>query len=112
MTRIDAIIRPEQFDTVKRALAKAGYHGITATEVSGHGRQRGVTQVWRGGKYELDMLPKVQLMLVVPDGKAKRVAKALAQAARTGKIGDGKIFLSKVSDAIRVRTGESGQKAL
>lgn len=112
MTRIDAIVRPDKFDAVKRALDKAGYHGITATEVMGHGRQRGVTQVWRGGKYELDMLPKVMLMLVVPDRKAKRVALAVAKAARTGQIGDGKIFLSKVTGAIRVRTGESGDKAL
>lgn len=112
MKKIEAIIRPEALEDVKRALSKAGYHGITAIEVSGHGRQRGVTQTWRGGKFELDMLPKVLLILVVPDGKAKKVVKAIAGGAKTGKIGDGKIFVSAVQDALRVRTGERGQKAL
>jgi nitrogen regulatory protein P-II 1 len=112
VTRIEAIIRPERLDAAKRALAKAGYHGLTVLEVSGHGRQGGVTQVWRGGKYQLDLLPKVMLLLVVPDAKARRVADSIAKAARTGKIGDGKIFLSRVHDAMRVRTGERGEKAL
>ncbi len=112
MKKIEAIIRPESMEPVKKALAKAGYHGVTAIEVSGHGRQRGVTQSYRGGKFELDMLPKVLLLLVVPDGKAARVVKAIVGAAKTGKIGDGKIFVSQVQDALRVRTGERGQKAL
>lgn len=112
MTKIEAILRPERLDAVKKALDKAGYHGITALEVSGHGRQKGVTQVWRGGRYELDMLPKVMILLVIPDGKTARVVKAIVGAAKSGKIGDGKIFVSKVSDAIRVRTGEKGAKAL
>jgi nitrogen regulatory protein P-II 1 len=112
VTKIEAIVRPERVGPVIRAIGKAGYHGVTAVEVSGHGRQRGVTQIWRGGRYEMDMLPKVLLMLVVPDGKARRVAQAVAKAAKTGQIGDGKIFLSRVNDAIRVRTGERGQKAL
>ncbi len=112
MTKIEAIIRPEMVDATKKALDKAGYHGLTAMDVAGHGRQRGVTQTWRGGKYELDMIPKVLLTLVVPDGKARRVVNAIVKTARSGKVGDGKIFLSKVQDAIRVRTGERGQKAL
>ena len=112
MKKIEAIIRPEAVGDVKKALGKAGYHGVTAIEVSGHGRQRGVTQSWRGGKFELDMLPKVMLLLVVPDGKAAKVVKAIAGAAKSGKIGDGKIFVSAVQDAVRVRTGERGQKAL
>lgn len=112
MTRIEAIVRPEALEPVKKALDKAGYHGLTAIEVSGHGRQRGVTQSWRGGKYELDMLPKVMLILVVPDGKTARVVKSITAAARTGKVGDGKIFVSKIADVVRVRTGERGQKAI
>ena len=112
MTRIEAIIRPEALEKVKKVLDRAGYHGLTAIEVSGHGRQRGVTQTWRGGRYELDMLPKLMLILVVPDGKTSRVVKAITGAARSGKVGDGKISVSKVADAIRVRTGERGQKAL
>lgn len=112
MKKIEAIIRPEAMEAVKRALEKAGYHGVTAIEVSGHGKQRGVTQSWRGSKFEVDMLPKVLLLLVVPDGKAARVIKAVVNAARSGKIGDGKIFVSPVQDAVRVRTGERGQKAL
>ena len=112
MTKIEAIIRPDRVEPVKKALEKAGYHGLTIMEVLGHGRQRGVTQTWRGGKYELDMIPKVLMVLVVPDGKAGKVTKAIVNAARSGKIGDGKIFLSRVHDAVRVRTGERGQKAL
>lgn len=112
MTKIEAIIRPERLGDVKKALEKAGYHGLTAIDVSGHGTQRGVTQQWRGGKYELDMLPKVLLMLVVPDGKKAKVVNAIVKVARSGKIGDGKIFISKVNDAVRVRTGQKGQKAL
>jgi len=110
--KVEAIIRPERMEEVKRALGKAGYHGITAIEVSGHGRQRGITQVWRGGRYELDMLPKVMLMLVVPDAKERKVVKAIAESAKSGKIGDGKIFISRLKDAVRVRTGERGNKAL
>ncbi len=112
MIKVEAIIRPERMEEVKRALGKAGYHGITAIEVSGHGRQRGITQVWRGGRYELDMLPKVMLMLVVPDAKERKVVKAIAESAKSGKIGDGKIFISRLKDAVRVRTGERGNKAL
>ena len=112
MKKIEAIIRPDRLDDVKRALYVAGYHGVTAVEVSGHGRQRGIRQTWRGGSFEVDLLPKILLMVVVPDGKAKRVVSAIAGAAKSGKIGDGKIFISAVQDAVRVRTGERGQKAL
>lgn len=112
MIKIEAIIRSECVDVVMRALGKAGYHGVTAMEVVGHGRQRGITQMWRGGKYVLDMLPKVLLMLVVPDGKARKVVGVIGKAAKSGKIGDGKIFTSRVLDVVRVRTGERGSKAL
>src|ERR1044071_2955551 len=112
MTKIEAIIRPELVEATKKALDKAGYHGLTLIDVSGHGQQRGVTQSWRGGKYSLDMIPKMLLILVVPDGKARKVVNAIVKTARSGKIGDGKIFLSKIQDAVRVRTGERGQKAL
>lgn len=112
MKKIEAIIRPERLDAVKKALEKAGYHGLTVMEVAGHGQQRGLSETYRGAKYEVDLLPKMLLMLVVPDAKAAKVVKAVAAAAKSGKIGDGKIFVSKVEDALRVRTGERGQKAL
>ena len=112
MKKIEAIIQPFKLEEVKEALKNIGIDGMTVSEVRGHGRQKGHKEVYRGQEYQVDLLPKVKLELVVPSGRADEVAKALAAAARTGKIGDGKIFLYDVAEAIRIRNDERGETAL
>ena len=112
MKKIEAIIKPFKLDEVKEALQEVGLLGITVTEAKGFGRQKGHTELYRGAEYVVDFLPKVKLEVVVEDGLADRVVDAIAQAARTGRIGDGKIFVSNIEEAIRIRTGESGLDAI
>jgi nitrogen regulatory protein P-II 1 len=112
MKKIEAIIKPFKLDEVKEALQEVGLPGITVTEVRGFGRQKGHTELYRGAEYTVDFLPKVKIELVVEDGMVERVVEAICQAAQTGRIGDGKIFISPVEDAIRIRTGERGDMAI
>lgn len=112
MIKIEAIIRPQKLDEVKAALDEIGIAGITVTEVHGSGRQKGYTQTYRGAEYTVNLLQKVKIEVVVPDALAEQVVEALQEAARTGEIGDGKIFLIPVADAIRIRTGERGDTAV
>jgi nitrogen regulatory protein P-II 1 len=112
MKKIEAIIQPYKLDDVKDALIKIGAEGITVYEVRGHGRQKGHTEVYRGHEYKIDLLPKVKLEIVVADTLLNPVLETLAASARTGKIGDGKIFVSTIDDAIRIRSGDRGEQAL
>jgi nitrogen regulatory protein P-II 1 len=112
MKRIEAIIKPEKLELVRLTLEKVSYPGLMVTEIEGHGKQKGVTQQWRGQQYKVDFLPKLKLELVVPDKMVKKVVDAVVEACRTGNVGDGKIFISDVKEAIRVRTLEKGEKAL
>ena len=110
--KVEALIRPQKLDDVKAALSEIGIKGMTVTEVRGSGKQKGFTQHYRGAEYTVNLLQKVKIEIVVPDGEAKTVANTIAEAARTGEIGDGKIFLIPVSEVIRIRTGEEGDTAL
>ena len=112
MKKIEAIIQPFKLEEVKEALKNIGVDGMTVTEVRGHGRQKGHKEVYRGREYQVDLLPKVKLELVVAASRAEEVIKTLSAAARTGKIGDGKIFLYDVAEAIRIRNDERGESAL
>src|ERR1017187_7943739 len=112
MKKIEAIIRPQKLDDVKEALLGSGVEGMTISEVRGHGRQKGHTETYRGAEYTVDLLPKVKLEMYVPDSQAEQVVGVLSNAARTGKIGDGKIFVIPVEDAIRIRNGDRGDAAL
>ncbi|MBM3739964.1 MAG: P-II family nitrogen regulator [Acidobacteria bacterium] len=112
MKKIEAIIQPFKLEEVKEAMKSIGVDGMTVTEVRGHGRQKGHKEVYRGREYQVDLLPKVKLELVVADGRVGEVIKALSGAARTGKIGDGKIFVSDVMEAIRIRNDDRGETAL
>ena len=112
MKRIEAIIQPHKLEDAKEALKNIGVDGMTITEVRGHGRQKGHTEVYRGMEYKVDLLPKVKLELVVTSARADEVTKAIAAAARTGKIGDGKIFIFDVGDAVRIRNDDRGDAAL
>ncbi|MBE0660112.1 MAG: P-II family nitrogen regulator [Bryobacteraceae bacterium] len=112
MKKIEAIIQPFKLEEVKEALKAIGIDGMTITEVRGHGRQKGHKEVYRGQEYQVDLLPKVKVEMVVGDGRLEEVASALAAAARTGKIGDGKIFVYEVAEAIRIRNDERGDSAL
>ncbi len=112
MKKIEAIIRPFRLDDVREALADVGVKGMTLTEVKGYGRQKGHTELYRGSEYQIDFLPKIKLELVVPDKLADKVMETILKAAKTGQVGDGKIFLYDVEEAIRVRTGEAGESAL
>jgi nitrogen regulatory protein P-II 1 len=112
MKKIEAIIQPSRFDSVKEALLEIGVEGMTVTEVRGHGRQKGHTEVYRGREYVVDLIPKTKLEVVLPDALADSVVAAILKAAKTGKIGDGKIFVSKTEEAIRIRNGERGEPAL
>jgi nitrogen regulatory protein P-II 1 len=112
MKKIEAYIKPFKLDEVKEALMEAGAGGMSVTEVKGFGRQRGHTELYRGSEYKVDFLPKIRIDVVVKDEDVERVVKAIIASARTGQIGDGKIFISNVEDAIRVRTGESGEEVL
>lgn len=112
MKKVEAIIRPFRIDDVREALAEIGVKGMTLTEVKGYGRQKGHTELYRGSEYQIDFLPKIKLEVVVADTVAEKVIEAIMIAARTGQVGDGKIFVYSVDDVIRVRTGESGEEAL
>jgi len=113
MQKIEAIIRPEKLDDVKNALAKAGVIGLNVVHVTGRGTQKGVVHMGRGGEtYQVDMLPKVKIELVVADGRTDQAVNTICEVAHTGRIGDGKIFIMPVTDAIRVRTKETGDEAL
>lgn len=112
MKKIDAIIRPEKIDEVKKALEEAGYPGITITEVEGHGVQKGVTQQWRGQEYKVDLLPKIKIEIVVKDKDLDKLLDVIIRAAKTGAVGDGKIFVWDIKDVIRIRTGERGEVAI
>ncbi len=112
MTKVEALIRPQRLDEVKAALNDIGIYGMTVTEVRGAGKQKGFTQHYRGAEYTVNLLQKLKLEIVVPDDQARQVAEAIVQAARTGEIGDGKIFLTPVADAIRIRTGDEGESAI
>jgi nitrogen regulatory protein P-II 1 len=112
MKRIEAIIRPESLEPVKEALIGLGHAGLTVSEVKGHGIQKGITQHWRGQEYSIDLLPKVSIVAVVNDHEVSDVIESIVSAARTDRIGDGKIFVSPVEQVIRIRTGERGSDAL
>ncbi len=112
MTKIEAVIQPSKLESVKEALREVGVDGVTVSEVRGHGRQKGHTEVYRGAEYTVDLLPKVKLELVLPDSRVEAAVQTILKTAKTGKIGDGKIFLSKVDDAIRIRNEERGDAAL
>lgn len=112
MKKIETIIQPFKLDDVKEALKAIGIAGMTITEARGHGRQKGHKEVYRGQEYNVDLLPKVKVEMVIPDSRLDEVVKALTAAARTGKIGDGKIFVYDVTDAIRIRNNDRGEAAL
>ena len=112
MKKIEAIIKPFKLDDVREALSEIGVAGMTATEVKGFGRQKGHTELYRGAEYVVDFLPKVKIEIVVQDGQADACVDAITKAARTGKIGDGKIFISTIERAVRIRTGEENDDAL
>jgi nitrogen regulatory protein P-II 1 len=112
MTKLEAVIQPSKLDSVKEALLAIGIDGLTVLEVRGHGRQKGHTEFYRGREYSVDLLPKIKLEIVLRDEVVDDVVKAILQAAQTGKIGDGKIFLSRIDDAIRIRNEERGSDAI
>lgn len=112
MKKIEAIIQPFKLDDVKEALKAIGIDGMTITEVRGHGRQKGHKEVYRGQEYNVDLLPKVKLELVVSDSRSEEVIKSIVAAARSGKIGDGKVFLYDVAEAVRIRNDDRGESAL
>ena len=112
MMKVEAVIQPSRFESVKEALREAGVEGMTVIEVRGHGRQKGHTEVYRGREYLVDLLPKIKIEMVLPDKLADRAVETILKSAKTGKIGDGKIFLSRVDEAIRIRNEERGESAL
>jgi len=112
MQKIEAIIKPFKLDEVKEALAEVGIQGVTVTEVKGFGRQKGQTEIYRGSEYTVDFLPKIKLEIVVTDEMLDRVVKAIQQSAKTGKIGDGKIFVWSIDKVMRIRTAEVGEAAV
>ena len=112
MMKIEAIIQPSRFESVKDALLEMGIEGMTVIEVRGHGRQKGHTEVYRGREYTVDLLPKIKIELVLADQLVNRAVEAILKSAKTGKIGDGKIFLTRVEEAIRIRNEERGESAL
>jgi nitrogen regulatory protein P-II 1 len=112
MTKVEAIIQPARFESVKQALIDIGIEGMTASEVRGHGRQKGHTEMYRGHEYRSDMLPKIKLELVIDDKSVEAVLDAIIENASTGKIGDGKIFLSRIDEVVRIRSRERGVAAL
>lgn len=112
MKKLEAVIRPEKLDDVKQALETAGYPGLMLTRIEGHGKQKGLMQQFRGRQYKVDMLPKYKIEVVCRDDECMKLSEAIIAAARTGEVGDGKIFTSDISDVIRIRTGESGEVAI
>lgn len=112
MTKVEAIIQPSKFESVKDALREIGVDGMTVTDVRGHGRQKGHTEVYRGREYTVDLVPKVKIEMVLPDDLVEKAVSSIMAAAKTGKIGDGKIFISRVDEAVRIRNDERGPAAL
>ncbi len=112
MKKIEAIIKPFKLEDVKEALASLGVEGMTVTEVKGFGRQKGHTEIYRGSEYTVDFLPKIKIEVVLSDAQANGAVEAIIKAAKTGKIGDGKVFVSAIEDAIRIRTEERGEQAV
>jgi len=112
MKKIEAVIKPYKLDDVKAALTEVGITGMTVTEVKGFGRQKGHTEIYRGAEYTVDFLPKVKVELVIADSKLEAVLHAISKSAQSGKIGDGKIFVFAIEEAIRIRTGEKGEDAI
>ena len=112
MKKLEAIIKPFKLEEVKEALAELGIEGMTVTEVKGFGRQKGHTEIYRGSEYTVDFLPKVKFEIVITDDRVQRAVDAIVQAAKTGKIGDGKVFVLSIEDAIRIRTEERGEAAI
>jgi len=112
MKKIEAIIQPHKLDEVKEALIGIGVEGMTISEVRGHGRQKGHTETYRGAEYKVDLLPKVKLEMFVPDSRVEQIVGVLGTVAKSGKIGDGKIFVSSIEEAIRIRNGDRGEGAL
>ena len=112
MTKLETIIQPSKLDAVKEALREIGVDGMTVSEVRGHGRQKGHTEVYRGSEYTVDLLPKIKLEMVLPDARVEAAVQTILRTAKTGKIGDGKIFLSRIDEAIRIRNEERGDAAL
>ena len=112
MKEIVAIIRPEKLEDVKKALEEIGCNGVTVVEVKGRGRQLGITESYRGSDYRIDLLPKTRLEIIINDKDVEKITESIVKTAQTGDIGDGKIFISPVEDVIRIRTGESGEKAV
>ena len=112
MKKIEAILRPESVDFVRKALSVTGITGLTVSEIEGHGKQKGVVQQWRGEKYKVELLPKARIEIIVKDCDVERISKVIIDSARTGEIGDGKIFIYPVDEAIRIRTGEKGEAVL
>ena len=112
MKKIEAIVRPEKVEEVRKAIEAVGYPGITMTEAQGHGKQKGVVQQWRGETYRVEFLPKVKLEIIVGDADVEKIVQAIIKSAKTGAVGDGKIFVSDVKDVIKIRTGERGEQAL
>ena len=112
MKKIEVILRPEKLDEVRKAIETVGYPGITITEAEGHGKQKGVVQQWRGETYRVEFLPKVKLEIVIADSDLEQTLQAIQKAARTGAVGDGKIFVSDIRDVVRIRTGERGESAI
>ncbi|HYG34027.1 MAG TPA: P-II family nitrogen regulator [Clostridia bacterium] len=112
MKKIEAIVKPFKLDEVKDALSNVGISGMTVTEVKGFGRQKGHTEIYRGSEYTVDFLPKIKIELVVGDEQTEEAVEAIVKSAKTGKIGDGKVFITHIDDAIRIRTEEKGEKAV
>jgi nitrogen regulatory protein PII len=112
MKKIEAIIKPFKVDEVKEALREAGIEGMTVIEAKGFGRQKGHTEVYRGSEYTIDLLPKIKIEVVVADGRAEEIVNIIVNKAKTGKIGDGKVFVSNIEEAVRIRTEERGEKAV
>jgi nitrogen regulatory protein PII len=112
MKKVEAVIKPFKLDEVKKELQAIGISGLTVTEVKGHGRQKGHKEIYRGAEYEVDLLPKIKIEVVVTSAMVEKVVEAIMKSARTGKIGDGKIFIQSLEDVVRIRTGESGEGAI
>jgi nitrogen regulatory protein P-II 1 len=112
MKRIEAIIRPEKLEQVRLGLEETGYPGIMITKIEGHGKQKGVTRQWRGREYKIDLLPKLKVEVIAPDKDLKKITKAITDICKSGEVGDGKIFITDVANAIRIRTSEEGDQAL
>jgi nitrogen regulatory protein PII len=112
MQKITAVIRPEKFEDVRQALEAKGYPGISVTRIEGHGRQKGLTQQFRGGQYTINMIPKFKIDIVVKDSEAESLVKTIMAAAKTGETGDGKIFVSPITRVFRIRTGEENEAAI